>query len=280
MKLLMSVITDEKILSIILLVFNDFLVVVVMRKDGLIITTIIVIIHQILTNPSQNDEKQERGKNIHNGDTKKVENACYRCGMKGCWSRTYFMTKHLFDLYQSPLKGNENNIKIKFSHPHQENMDSHHAVNKPNISGKDICLANSATTHIIFRHKQYFSNMRMMKEKVKTISSSTDLIEGSKRANIMLPNGTIFVIDNALFSIKSRRNLLIFKDIRLNGYYIETANDNDIKYLYIVSNVSTGKQILEKLLVLFSGLYYTSISTIEVNGIMNQKFNEPNNFII
>ena len=55
---------------------------------------------------------------------------------------------------------------------------------------------------------------------------------------------------------------------------------NGIKYLHIVSNVSTKNQILEKLLVLSSSLYYTSISTIEVNTIMNQKFNKPNNFII
>jgi hypothetical protein len=55
---------------------------------------------------------------------------------------------------------------------------------------------------------------------------------------------------------------------------------NGIKYLHIVSNVSTKKQILEKLLVLSSSLYYTSISTIEVNTIMNQKFNKANNFII
>jgi len=105
-----------------------------------------------------------------------------------------------------------------------------------------------------------------MKAKVNTISSSVDLIEGSRRANIMLPNGTRFIIDNVLFSTKSRRNLLCFKEIRLNGYYIETVNDNGIEYLYIVSNVSTRKQTLKKLLVLSSGLYYTSISTIEVNA--------------
>ena len=94
------------------------------------------------------------------------------------------------------------------------------------------------------------------------------MIEGSGRANIMLPNGTIFIIDNALFSTKLRRNLLNFKDIRLNGYHIKTAKDNGIKYLYIVSNVSTGKQILKKLLILSSDLYYISISTIQVNAIM------------
>jgi hypothetical protein len=122
--------------------------------------------------------------------------------------------------------------------------------------------------------------MKMMKAKVNTISCSTDLIEGSRKANIMLHNETRFIIDNVLFFTKSRRNLLNFKDIRLNKYHIETANDNDIEYLYIVSNVSTGKQILEKLFVLSLGLYYTSFGTIEVNAIMNQKFNKPTNFII
>ena len=56
----------------------------------------------------------------------------------------------------------------------------------------------------------------MMKVKVNTISGSTYLIEGFERANIMFPNGTRFIIDNALFSTKSRKNLLSFKDIRLN----------------------------------------------------------------
>jgi len=158
-------------------------------------------------------------------------------------------------------------------------MDSHHAINKSNISGGDICLADSATTHTILMHK-YFLNMRMMNAKVNTISDSTNLIEGSGRANIIFPNRTRFVIYNVLFSTKTRKNLLSFKDIQLNRYHTETVNENGIKYLYIVSNVSTGKKILEKLLVLSSGLYYTSISTIKVNAIMNQKFNEPNNFII
>jgi hypothetical protein len=73
--------------------------------------------------PSQSDEKQEKRKDIRSGDTKKIENACYRCEMKGYWSRICHMTKHLVDLYQSLLKGKEKNIEIFFSHPHQENDD-------------------------------------------------------------------------------------------------------------------------------------------------------------
>ena len=104
------------------------------------------------------------------------------------------------------------------------------------------------------------------------------MIEGSERANIIFSKGTRFIIDNALFSTKSRRNLLSFKDIHHNRYYIETTNEND-KYLHIVSNVSTKKNI-GKIIILSSGLYYTSISTIKTNAIMNQNFNKTNNFII
>jgi hypothetical protein len=56
-------------------------------------------------------------------------------------------------------------------------MDLHHTVNEFNIRGEDICLTNSTMTHIILKHKQYFSNARMMKEKMNTISGSIDLIE-------------------------------------------------------------------------------------------------------
>ncbi|KAB2097154.1 hypothetical protein ERO13_A01G145638v2, partial [Gossypium hirsutum] len=115
---------------------------------------------------------------------------------------------------------------------------------------------------------------------INTISDSSKLIEGSVRAIILLPKDTKFVIDNALFSIKSKRNLLIFKDIRINGYHIETMNEKNIEYLYI-TNVECGKKyVLERLSTFSSGLYYTHISAIEAHVITNQKFVEPHTFII
>ncbi|KAG4215690.1 hypothetical protein ERO13_A01G192450v2 [Gossypium hirsutum] len=106
---------------------------------------------------------------------------------------------------------------------------------------------------------------------VNTISGSSKLIEGSGRAIILLPKGTKFIIDDALYSTKSQRNLLSFKDIRLNGYRIETMNEKNVEYLYItnveylyVTNVECGKKyILERLPAFSSGLYYAHISAIE-----------------
>ena len=48
---------------------------------------------------------------------------------------------------------------------------------------------------------------------MNTISGSAKLTEGSGRANILLPGGTKIHIDDALYSTKSQRNLLSFKDI-------------------------------------------------------------------
>ena len=54
----------------------------------------------------------------------------------------------------------------------------------------------------------------------------------------MLPNGTKLCIDDALYSSKSRRNLLSFKDICYNSYHIETNNECSENFLYITSIVS------------------------------------------
>ncbi|TYG74017.1 hypothetical protein ES288_D04G148700v1, partial [Gossypium darwinii] len=104
---------------------------------------------------------------------------------------------------------------------------------------------------------------------INIISGSSKLIEGSERAIILLPKGTKFVIDDALFSSNFQRNLLSFKDIRINGYHIETINHKNIEYLYI-TNVECGKKyVLERLPIFSSDLYYTHISAIKAHVTIN-----------
>ena len=102
----------------------------------------------------------------------------------------------------------------------------------------DFCLADSATTHTILKDKNYFQILKLCKANVNTISSSSNLIECSGRAIIMLPKGTKLCIYDALYSSKSSRNLLSFKDIRYNDYHIETNNEGSEEFLYITSIVS------------------------------------------
>ncbi|GAV85413.1 hypothetical protein CFOL_v3_28850, partial [Cephalotus follicularis] len=107
------------------------------------------------------------------------------------------------------------------------------------------------------------------KANVGKISGTSELIEGSGMASFVLSNGTQMRIIDALYSTKSRRNLLSFKDIRLNGYHIETTNENGKEYLYITGNASGQKQILEKLSGLSSRLHIMKIRAIESHNVVD-----------
>ncbi|GAV60454.1 hypothetical protein CFOL_v3_03984, partial [Cephalotus follicularis] len=107
------------------------------------------------------------------------------------------------------------------------------------------------------------------KTNVGTISGTADLIKGFRMTSFVLSNGIQIRITDALYSTKSRRNLLSFKNIRLNGYHIEITNENVKEYLYIIGNASGRKQILEKLHALSSGLYIMNIRAIEFHNVVD-----------
>ena len=111
-------------------------------------------------------------------------------------------------------------------------MDLSHTLIHHMTSNVNACLADCATTHTIFRDKKYFSNISLGKSNVNTISSPVDLIQASGITTIILPRRTKIHINDALYYVKSKRNLLSFKDIRQNGYNIETINNDSNKYLY------------------------------------------------
>ena len=93
-----------------------------------------------------------------------------------------------------------------------------------------------------------------------TIASCSQNIVGSGRATIILPNGTTLLINEALLYPESTRTLLSFKDIRANGFHIETDNDDNGKeYFLITKRDETSKHIVERLPSLATGLYYTKI---------------------
>jgi hypothetical protein len=96
---------------------------------------------------------------------------------------------------------------------------------------RDKCLIDSRITNTILKSKKYFSQLSLAETHVNTISDISNLIECSERACILLPKGTKLIINDALYSNKSKRNLLSFKDIRRNGYHIETMTENNIEYL-------------------------------------------------
>ena len=84
-------------------------------------------------------------------------------------------------------------------------MDIYVGLLGSKINGGEICLSDSATTHISLRDQKYFSHITLVEANVNTISGLADLTDGSRRATIMLPCGTIFHINDALDSIISKK---------------------------------------------------------------------------
>ena len=77
------------------------------------------------------------------------------------------------------------------------------------MNEEDVCFANCVTTHTL--HKRYFFNLTSTKANVITMPNIINLIKGSKRANIVLPSGTRFHINDVLYFIKSRRNFIFYQ---------------------------------------------------------------------
>ena len=143
---------------------------------------------------------------------------------------------------------------------------------------KNACLLDCATTHTILTGKYYFSNLTMHKANVHTISSPAEIIDGSRNTTIILPNGTTLHIEDALLITRSKRNILSFKDVRCNGYQLETIYENNNDYLYITSYKMGIRTIHEKLKASNSRLYCVPIRAIESYATMSWRLVKPNKF--
>ncbi|KAM1696926.1 hypothetical protein ACFX13_031798 [Malus domestica] len=101
--------------------------------------------------------------------------------------------------------------------------------------GEVSCLADSATTHTILHECIYFTNFIPKNAPLTTLSDPSNLIERYGKTPIILSTGTILTIDEALYSPRSGRTLLSFKDIRDNNYHAETHIENEVEFLCITS---------------------------------------------
>ena len=148
------------------------------------------------------------------------------------------------------------------------------------------CLIDSAITHNILSCKSFFTQLKSMRANLHTIAGTINMIEGSGMTCVSFPKGTKITLYDALYSSKSQRNLLSFRDLRQNGYHVETTNKNNKEYIYLIAYELGKKQILE--VIPFSlGLYYTYISPIraycsskridnkEVSNLWHIKFDHP-----
>ena len=96
-----------------------------------------------------------------------------------------------------------------------------------------------------------------------TIAGSNAHIVGTGSATLILPMGTQIFVKDALLYPDSKHTLLSFKDIRSNGFHIETEIERGTEYLLITKFNGYQKQVVEKLPSSPSGLYYTYIKPTE-----------------
>lgn len=57
------------------------------------------------------------------------------------------------------------------------------------LHDREMCLADSTTTHIIIRNKKYFMSLTLLEVKVNTIWGPAPMIEGFGRAMLILVHG-------------------------------------------------------------------------------------------
>ena len=143
---------------------------------------------------------------------------------------------------------------------------------------EDVCLLDSASTHTIFRSRHFFSSMTLRKTHVHIISGPIPIIDGFGNATIVLPKGTILHIENAFLSSRSKRNLLSFKDVRRNGYHVETIYEQNKEYIGITSYKMGLKTIHEKLEASSMSLYCVMIKAVETYSTISWRLVNPYQF--
>ena len=121
---------------------------------------------------------------------------------------------------------------------------------------EEMCLVDSGTTNSILREIKYFQTLIKNKGNVLTIAGRDAIIVGTGQATVMFPIGTSLTIEDALLYPNSTRTLLSYRDIRKNGFHVETHADNN-EFLLITKDHGYGKETLKKVPSLPSRLYYT-----------------------
>ena len=127
---------------------------------------------------------------------------------------------------------------------------------------EEMCLVDSCSSNTVLREIKYFQTLTKREGNVLTIAGRDAMIVGSGRATIVLPMGTQITIEEALLYLDATHTLLNYKDIRCNGIHVETHEENKEEFLLFTKDNGLGKETLEKVSSLLSGLYYTYIKPV------------------
>ena len=120
---------------------------------------------------------------------------------------------------------------------------------------EEMWLVDSCTTNTILREVRYFHTLTKREGMVLTVAWHDAIIVGSGKATIILSMGTQINIEEALLCPDSTCTLLSYSNIRKNGIHVETYKENKKDFLLFTKDIRQGKETLEKVSSLLSGLY-------------------------
>ena len=90
----------------------------------------------------------------------------------------------------------------------------------------DTAFLDSATTHSILRHPEYFqfegSNSTWQTCELTTIAGKRNLRFKEGRAKLLLPRDTSLTLARAIYAPAAPRNLISYKDLRAQGIHLTT----------------------------------------------------------
>jgi hypothetical protein len=109
----------------------------------------------------------------------------------------------------------------------------------------EICLVDNGTTNTILRETRYFQTLTKKSGNIMTITGSNARIVVTGSSTLVLPMGTQIFVKDALLYPDSKRMLLSFKDIRVNGFHVETEIEHGTEYLLITKFDGYQKRVVK-----------------------------------
>ena len=218
--------------------------------------------------------------------------SCHKCGRKGHLAKTCRTPKYFVSIYKElqQLKGKQPETHLAEAHsldaPSAEATENYMVCNtftdsdvnsSVAIMGEtqresmlsdgvhsEVALLDSTTTHTILRDPSFFlfpdgHTDAWQVCKMHTIAGGRDFKYREGWATIVLPGGTTFEIENAMYAPDAHRSLISFKDLRVNGIHTTTSVIKEKEALVL----QRGTAVLATAFAGCGGLYELPITSGE-----------------
>ena len=142
----------------------------------------------------------------HHSSSKPEKSNCHKCCRKGHYAKEYRASAYVIELYKEvqKLKGSNRENYNFHVQPNQDLDIENYMTIRSEEFGPNIALLDSASTHTILTNSRFFEfpagQSSWQSCKITTMAGSWDLKFREGRAKIMLPGGSTFICQGAMFA--------------------------------------------------------------------------------